>query len=318
MVDNQEMIPGSEMPAQGCADDEQRQHDLNCLPRARRAARGWWVGRWMRTLGQIFDATRLAAGRALAQERRILDMEVQLGLVTARVQADSPEIKPYRVQITFATFSDAQWDRVMQLMGERAIYAAQMMNDELPEEIESVFRSAGVSLYPSTLPELGATCTCSDWANTCQHRAAVCYLLGEWFDRDPFMLFTLRGRTRPEVIAALRVHRASQAAGADAEADERAIQGSASDPHLLPVDPEQFWQLAEELHSIEIHVAPAENTGELLQILERLPSLQDEGTRRKLNVVYRQVSRRALDTAGAQHEGDTVDAEGTAGVDTDN
>lgn len=299
-MSDKEINPDNETPSWEGADKEQ-QTALN-QPRSRRASRGWWVSRWMRTLGQIFDATRLTAGRALAQERRVLDMQVQLGLVTAQVQADSQESKPYRVQITFAAYSDAQWDRVMQLLGERAIYAAQLMNDELPEEIEGVFRAAGVSLFPSTLQELGATCTCSDWANTCPHRAAVCYRLGEWFDRDPFMLFALRGRTRSEIIAALRAHRASQAVGTNAQADERAIQGSASDPRLLPADPEQFWQLAEELYNMEIQVAPPATKGALLEILDRLPSLQDVGTRRKLDAVYRQVSRRALATAGADDE----------------
>lgn len=313
MID-QEIMPENETPSSEAA-NEQQPSDASPVTRSRRTGRGWWVGRWMRTLGQIFDATRLTAGRALAQERRILDMQVELGLVTALVQADVPETKPYRVQITFAAFTDAQWDRVMQLLGERAIYAAQLMNDELPEEIEGVFRSAGVSLFPSTLPELGATCTCSDWANTCPHRAAVCYQLGEWFDRDPFMLFTLRGRARCEIIAELRAHRASQAVGADTQADERAIQGSASDPQFLPADPEQFWQLAEELQEMEIEVAPPATKGELLQILDRLPSLQDEGTRRKIDKVYRQVSRRALDTAGIPEDGHGREADAESDID---
>jgi uncharacterized Zn finger protein len=38
----------------------------------------------------------------------------------------------------------------------------------------------------------------------CKHLAAVCYVLAEEFDRDPFGLLAWRGRGREELLAALR------------------------------------------------------------------------------------------------------------------
>lgn len=296
MVDTNGTTLPEGAPRWGRVPDEEIGEPLS--PREiRRSARGWWVGRWMRSLSLMFDATRLAAGRALAQEGRVLSMEAQLGLVTARVQAEAPEAMPYRVHLSFAPLSDAQWDRVIVLLGERAIYAAQLMNGELPEEIETVFRASGVSLFPANLQELGVECTCSDWAISCKHRAAVCYLLGAWFDRDPFLLLTLRGRTRDQIAAALRTLRASQAGGAGAKVHERAGSVNGSDVHSLPTDPERFWGLDAELISMEIAIAPPEVERELLQILGELSPLQDADTRLKLEAVYRQVSRQAIEAA---------------------
>ncbi len=265
-----------------------------------RTVRGWWVSHWMRGLSQLFDATRLAGGRALAQEGRILSLEAGLGLVSARVRAETLEAAPYRVHLSFATYSDAQWERIIHLLSERAIYAAQLMNNEMPEDIESVFRAASVSLFPTSLQELGAECTCSDWASTCKHRAAVCYALGEWLDRDPFLLFTLRGRTREEVIAALRTRRASQAAGE--ETQTRAAQSITTDPDTLPADPASFWGLDAAVGATRAPLAPAEDEAELLEVLGELPFLQDEETRKQLSAIYREVARRARDVANGRAE----------------
>jgi uncharacterized Zn finger protein len=38
----------------------------------------------------------------------------------------------------------------------------------------------------------------------CKHLAAVCYVLAEEFDRDPFAMLAWRGKDRDELLAALR------------------------------------------------------------------------------------------------------------------
>src|SRR5688500_559942 len=82
----------------------------------------------------------------------------------------------------------------------RAMRTARADRGEMPPEIESVFESARVSLFPSRLSELQTECSCPDWSNPCKHIAAVYYLLGEEFDRDPFLAFRLRGITRDELL----------------------------------------------------------------------------------------------------------------------
>jgi uncharacterized Zn finger protein len=66
-----------------------------------------------------------------------------------------------------------------------------------------VFKDAGLSLFPQKTNDLQTDCSCPDWSNPCKHIAAVYYLLGEEFDRDPFLLFTLRGMRREECMGLL-------------------------------------------------------------------------------------------------------------------
>jgi len=59
-------------------------------------------------------------------------------------------------------------------------------------------------------------CSCPDQAIPCKHSAAVCYLVADELDADPFALLRLRGRSRDEVLAELRRRRA---AGSSRSAD---------------------------------------------------------------------------------------------------
>ncbi len=74
----------------------------------------------------------------------------------------------------------------------------------MPQEIESAFEAAHIPLFPRDPRDILTDCSCPDYANPCKHVAAVYYLLGEQFDRDPFLIFMMRGRTREQVIEALR------------------------------------------------------------------------------------------------------------------
>lgn len=73
----------------------------------------------------------------------------------------------------------------------------------MPEDIEEVFESDKLSLFPHRLRDLETDCTCPDWSNPCKHTAAVFYLLAEEFDRNPFLLFKLRGLAREELFELL-------------------------------------------------------------------------------------------------------------------
>ncbi len=50
------------------------------------------------------------------------------------------------------------------------------------------------------------SCNCPDWGVPCKHLAAVCYVLAEAFDADPFAMLAWRGKGRDDLLAALRGH----------------------------------------------------------------------------------------------------------------
>ena len=170
-----------------------------------RFVENWWADRWIGALKSLMDSGRLSRGRSYARRGQVIEINVEPGHVSARVQGSRR--RPYKVSIKLRPLSNRRWDKVFDALAEQAIFAAQLLNGEMPADIEQVFDAIQVPLFPASRGDLKTNCSCPDWANPCKHIAAVYYLMGERFDQDPFLLFELRGRSKDEVIAALRERR---------------------------------------------------------------------------------------------------------------
>lgn len=71
-------------------------------------------------------------------------------------------------------------------------------------KIEEMVQAAGVRLFPDKSKDLNTQCECPDYANPCKHIAPVYYILAEWFDEDPFLIFAMRGKETDELLMGLR------------------------------------------------------------------------------------------------------------------
>ncbi len=171
--------------------------------RAQRGGFGtqWWAKRWIAVLEGLDMGARLQRGRRYARAGQVLDIVIAAGLVTARVQGS--RVHPYRVTIRVATLGKPTWRKIADRISAEARFAAKLLAGEMPPDIEEAFADVGASLFPTTLRELHTECSCPDWANPCKHVAATYYLIGEEFDRDPFLLFVLRGSTKAALFAEL-------------------------------------------------------------------------------------------------------------------
>ncbi|MHB8508128.1 MAG: SWIM zinc finger family protein [Candidatus Dormibacteria bacterium] len=143
------------------------------------------------------------------------ELTIAPGEVSALVQGS--RAKPYAVQLRVRQFTSGEWDRVLAAVAARAAHAAALLDGELDPAVVEQVNKAGIALLPDA-GELGPKCSCPDWANPCKHAAAVCYLVADSMDADPFTILLLRGRTREQVLAGLRRVRAAGTAKAGSEA----------------------------------------------------------------------------------------------------
>jgi len=178
--------------------------------------RNWWARRWIAVLEGFRLGARLARGRSYARRGQVLDIAVKTGVITARVQGSRPQ--PYEVEIRVKTLSKADEAKLGAALSRQALFAAKLLAGEMPQDIERALKGTGVSLFPSRLDDLHTECSCPDWSNPCKHIAAVYYLMGEEFDRDPFLIFRLRGIDRDRLAALLAGRAHSAAAGRRAPA----------------------------------------------------------------------------------------------------
>ena len=165
----------------------------------------WWVERWVDLLNQYRFKKRLERGRRYAREGNILSLEQKAAKVTALVQGTADE--PYHLSIWLDAFTDEDWTYVIDSLAAQALFSAQLLAGEMPSDIEAVFTSNGLSLFPFTLADVHSRCSCPDPKNPCKHIAAVYYQLGDFFREDPFILFQLRGRDRSQILDSLRQKR---------------------------------------------------------------------------------------------------------------
>jgi len=100
---------------------------------------------------------------------------------------------------------------------------------------------ARVALFPERRGDLRTACSCPDPANPCKHVAAVYYLLGEEFDRDPFLVVRLRGLERDDLL-----RRLGSRGGPGLRAPRAVTKTGAAPPTAsrepLPADPRRFWR----------------------------------------------------------------------------
>src|SRR5579871_695709 len=244
----------------------------------------WWAKRWMDTLDSYGLGARLSRGRSYARNGQVLSIDIEKGRITARVQGSRP--KPYSVEIQVKTLDADAWRRVQEALSGQPIYGARLLAGEMPQDIEEVFRGVKLSLFPARMQDLQTDCSCPDWSNLCKHIAAVYCLLGEEFDRDPFLLFTLRGITRAELLAGLT----------DAEEESETVEAAPLPPEPLPADAETFWQgalLPDDLFG-DVRQPPV--CAALVKRLGVFPFWRAETPLLEaLEPVYRRASTRALD-----------------------
>ena len=162
----------------------------------------WWSRRFIAVLESLGMSGRLQRGRNYARKGQVLEFSLTQGTVTARVQGSRPQ--PYQVTIGVLPLTTPQWREVQRQLAGQALFRAKLLAGEMPAEIERVFADCGTPLFPRSPADLDMHCSCPDWEVPCKHLAAVCYVLAEAFDDDPFAMLAWRGRNRDTLLAALR------------------------------------------------------------------------------------------------------------------
>jgi uncharacterized Zn finger protein len=258
----------------------------------------WWAKRWIAVLESFDLGSRLGRGRSYARRGQVVSIDIDESTVKAKVQGSRPT--PYTVTILFKALTKAHWQKLTQALSSQALFAAKLLAGEMPQDIEQVFKAVGLSLFPATLQELETECSCPDWSNPCKHIAAVYYLLGEEFDRDPFLLFSLRGISRDELMNQLgsispspqrENTRAKQPAST---ASSASVASLPTEP--LPTEMSRFWRGADLPEDVfgEVQIPPV--TAVLLKRLGHFPFWR--GAERLLEVLeplYQQASQRGLE-----------------------
>lgn len=252
-------------------------------------AKNWWAQRWIAALERLVDSGRLSRGRSYARRGQVLSIEEAKGGISARVQGSMRT--PYKIRIQISPLTDSEWDKVIDALSEQAIFTAQLLAGEMPQDIEQAFEKAGVSLFPSTRSDLQTDCSCPDPANPCKHIAAAHYILGERFDEDPFLIFRLRGRTQEQVMQELRKRRAGSDETVEEDVEEAEV--------IIPLEEqiENFWVVRAPLEGFSVSIRPPVIEMPILKRLGMASFAPEPGLEAHLRGAYQTISQQAVRVA---------------------
>ena len=267
----------------------------------------WWGKRWVEALERLSTAwqNRLPRGRDYASKGHVISLAVSGGKISAKVQGSRS--KPYTTTIEVPTLRDEDWDAVIEQISSQARFPAKLLVGEMPADIEDIFQSVNVTLFPMRNSELLGSCTCPDKARPCKHIAAVHYAFGQALDRDPFLLFQLRGADR------MRLQRGFHKAWFGDEPEESELDHKASIAErgvlVAPLSADRFNRSPDTLDGMSF--TPFKSVQSRL-ILERLSAPRSWeipiGIEHLLGPVYDEATKLASEIATAGFDADLLDA----------
>lgn len=154
----------------------------------------WWGRAWLNALQAIDHANRLPRGRTYWNTGRVERLGFASdgsGRIEALVQGNA--YYPYEVSVSMAPLPAAAVKRLVDHVARDPNLISALLEGELPEGIARAAETLGIELFPKTYRSLNVSCSCPDSARICKHVAAVIYGMADLIDRDPFLVFRLRG-----------------------------------------------------------------------------------------------------------------------------
>lgn len=160
------------------------------IVQGRAIAKNWWGKAWCDNLEQYADyESRLDRGKRYVRTGAVIDLKIQKGKISARVQGTRKT--PYKVEIRISPLSEEKCQEILLKCGRRMKNLETLMAGNFPEEMQELFRGRD-GLFP-TPREISFGCSCPDWALMCKHVAASLYGVGARLDEQPMLFFELRG-----------------------------------------------------------------------------------------------------------------------------
>lgn len=158
----------------------------------------FWGKAWCQHLESFSDyANRLPRGRTYVRNGSVCHLAISRGNIQAKVSGS----ELYSVEIAIQNLPAAKWKAAKNQCAGKIGSLLELLRGQLSDDIMAIVTDRQEGLFPSP-KEISLRCSCPDWATMCKHVAAVLYGVGARLDRQPELLFVLRGVDHEELIQA--------------------------------------------------------------------------------------------------------------------
>ena len=164
--------------------------------KARKIAKTFWGESWCEHLEKFSDYdNRLPRGRTYVRNGSVCHLAISKGQVEAIVSGSSL----YNIQIKIKPIAKTQWNRIKKSCAGQIGSMLELLQGHLSSHVMEIVTDQKSGLFPEP-SEIKLACDCPDWAGMCKHLAAVLYGVGARLDKQPELLFLLRGVDHEELV----------------------------------------------------------------------------------------------------------------------
>ncbi|HEX4278181.1 MAG TPA: SWIM zinc finger family protein [Bryobacteraceae bacterium] len=186
----------------------------------RKIANTFWGKSWCENLERYSDyANRLPRGRTYARNGSVIHLEVNQGSIEALVSGSAL----YKVKLKIAAVGPKRWKSICTDCAGAIDSLVELLQGRFSKGVMERICRQDQGLFPSPT-EIDLSCSCPDGAWMCKHVAAALYGVGARLDRQPELLFLLRGVDEKELIAnageGLRLSKSAPVAGRVLDAED--------------------------------------------------------------------------------------------------
>jgi len=158
----------------------------------------FWGEAWCKNLEAYSDyANRLPRGRTYVRNGSVIDLQIEAGRVRSLVSGSDI----YEVDIRIKPLPKRRWTDIKCQCAGKIDSLVELLRGSISRGVMEIVTRKAEGLFPSPM-EISLSCSCPDWATMCKHVAATLYGVGARLDRNPEMLFTLRGVDPAEMVEA--------------------------------------------------------------------------------------------------------------------
>ena len=163
----------------------------------KKIAREFWGVQWCEHLESFADYdNRLPRGRTYVRNGSVCHLAIDEGVCNAYVSGNHL----YTVTVKIRTLSQTKWQSIKERCSGKIASMLELLQGKLSKHVMQVVANQKEGLFPD-IKEIEFDCSCPDWAGMCKHVAAVLYGIGNRLDRQPELLFRLRGVNPGELVA---------------------------------------------------------------------------------------------------------------------
>ena len=148
-----------------------------------------WGKEFIQSIENQTDAARLSRGKTYANTDKIYDVKISQNQVIAKVKGNYSPF--YKTALTFSSFPKGDKEVILKFIDENPFVLAGIINGKLSDKLLEFIKINEIDIFRS----FNMNCNCYDFygAYPCKHIAALYYALTNQIDKNPFILFSLRG-----------------------------------------------------------------------------------------------------------------------------